>query len=365
MVRSLKVSLVSPTYFSDDSVLGGGERYVHELAKALSKRVEVDLISFGSVSKRTRLSDSLVMEIFRSLHVPRDNISNPINARFLWRLLNAEIVHCAQPSTLVSNFAITWSWLARRRIYATDLGGGGISFRQFARLDRFVTTFLAISKFAARGYPAERLKVIYGGVDPSQFFPRSKDKDVYFLYVGRVLPHKGVNYLIEALPKGASLKIVGTKSHRGYAKLLAKLAKDKDVQFVNVPSSDNLIDSNTQLASIYSRALATVLPSVYTDVYGQFGQVSELLGLVLLESQACGTPVICTAVGGMPEVVEAGETGFIVPPNDPCAIRETLQYFLDNRNEANHMGKEGIRNVRRNFTWDSVAQRCLQAYREM
>ncbi len=344
--------------------MGGAERYVSELAKALSKFVEVDLVSFGSLSKVTRVSDSLEIKILRSTHLPRTNIANPVNIQFLRHLKGAEVVHCAQPSTLVSNLAVVGSRLAQKKIYATDLGGGGISFRQIAHLDRFVTRFLSISKFSAKGYPVDKVRVIYGGVNSNLFYPRAAGKDAFFLYVGRVLPHKGVNYLIEALPKGASLQIIGKRSHSEYQKLLTKIAQDKEVQFLDVPGGDKATDSDSQLAQVYSRALATILPSVYVDVYGRTTLASELLGLVLLESQACGTPVICTDVGGMPEIVEAGRTGFVVPPNDPRALQESLQYFVDNPNEAKSMGQRGMEKMRRHFTWDAVGQRCLEAYSE-
>ena len=68
----------------------------------------------------------------------------------------------------------------------------------------------------------------------------------------------------------------------------------------------------------------TVLPSVYDDVFGGSSDRPELLGGVLQESLASGTPVICTDVGGMPEVVRDGENGFTVPPNDPPALTDRI-----------------------------------------
>jgi starch synthase len=97
-------------------------------------------------------------------------------------------------------------------------------------------------------------------------------------------------------------------------------------------------------------------------VYGTTQKMPELLGLVMLESMACGTPVVCTDVGGMPEFVEEGVTGFIVPPNDPRALRERINYLLQNPEAALKMGRAGRRAVSEKFTWDVAARRCLAAY---
>jgi glycosyltransferase involved in cell wall biosynthesis len=107
-----------------------------------------------------------------------------------------------------------------------------------------------------------------------------------------------------------------------------------------------------------------VLPSVYVDRYGGRSEVPELLGLVLVEAMACGAPAICTDVASMPEVVVDGVTGFIVPPNDPAALRERLLWIRDHPERAREMGQAGRRRVLEQFTWQSVVRRCLDAYEE-
>jgi glycosyltransferase involved in cell wall biosynthesis len=97
-------------------------------------------------------------------------------------------------------------------------------------------------------------------------------------------------------------------------------------------------------------------------VYGARHDKPELLGLVLLESMACGTPVICTNVGGMPEIVKDGVTGFVVPPNDPKALAARIAYLFDNPEVARAMGRKGRERVVEAFSWSKVAQRCLDAY---
>src|ERR1019366_2043454 len=105
-----------------------------------------------------------------------------------------------------------------------------------------------------------------------------------------------------------------------------------------------------------------VLPSVYRSTYGDHSKVPELLGQTLLEGMACGVPVICTAVASMPEVVEDGVTGFIVPPNDPAALRARLMWLVAHPKDAAKMGDAGRRRVLSRFTWEGVVERCLAIY---
>src|SRR5262249_18877513 len=101
---------------------------------------------------------------------------------------------------------------------------------------------------------------------------------------------------------------------------------------------------------------------VYRDCYGNESKVPELLGQALLEGMACGIPAICTAVASMPEVVEDWVTGFVVPPNDPVALRHKLCWLPDHPAEALGMGKAGRHRVQEKFTWSAVVQRCLAIY---
>ena len=128
--------------------------------------------------------------------------------------------------------------------------------------------------------------------------------------------HKGIDNLVKAVD-GTGLDVVGRVYDERYGDLLRRLAAGKDVRFTHGATDEDV-------ARAYRNALVTVLPSVYRDCFGGTQSMPELLGRVLLESMACGTPVICTGVGGMPEIVRDGENGFVVPPNDPGALRAAI-----------------------------------------
>jgi glycosyltransferase involved in cell wall biosynthesis len=77
---------------------------------------------------------------------------------------------------------------------------------------------------------------------------------------------------------------------------------------------------------------------------------------------ACGLPAICTSVASLPEVVEDGVTGFIVPPNDPAALGERLCWLRDHPEAAAAMGVAARRRMIEHFSWHQIIRRCLAVY---
>ncbi|HYY88906.1 MAG TPA: glycosyltransferase, partial [Chloroflexota bacterium] len=175
---------------------------------------------------------------------------------------------------------------------------------------------------------------------------------------------KGVDRLIEALPRGARLNLVGSTGHdprlpeRDYPRLLRQLAHGQDVRFLGSVRDDDL-------PALYRSAAVLALPSVERTCYGRSIRVSELLGLAVLEAMASGTPVVASRLGGLPEVVEDGTTGFLVPPGDTAALRDRLDQVLRDPGLARRLGRRGRELVCERFTWRAVAERCLDAYAEV
>ncbi|MBD2101132.1 glycosyltransferase family 4 protein [Leptolyngbya sp. FACHB-261] len=353
--RSLhSVAHISSTYFSDYSQIGGGERYVTSLAEAMANYVDTVLISFGPTRKSLK-QGKLRLEVYPASGA----VTNPTSYGFLQELINVDLVHCHQYRKSVTNLAIATSAALRKPVFVTDHGGGGSKISDAIPLSKLLNGFLLVSDFSAKSLPSTKTsKVIYGGVS-NKFIAEEtyREKDKRILFVGRLLPHKGVNYLIEAIDENVQLDIVGRAYDEQYFALLQELSKGKKVKFVTSANDSEIVET-------YQGALVTILPSVYVDVNSNQHVAPELLGLVLLESMACGTPVICTDVGGMPEIVEDGVTGFVVPPNDPTALRERINWLVNNPEAALQMGQRARERVIEKFTWDSVAKRCLEAYRQ-
>jgi glycosyltransferase involved in cell wall biosynthesis len=284
---------------------------------------------------------------------------NPFHPALVRHLAWADVVHCHQRAVVASTFSAAFCRSAGRRVFVSDLGGGGWDISAYVRTDRWFHGHLHISEYSRSvgGHSGwDRAHVIYGGVDTEKFRPDPDvAKEPLVIYAGRILPHKGVNDLIEALPDGLTLEVVGRPYHQGFLADLKRLAAGKAVVFRHDCG-------DAELVRAYRRALCVVLPSVYRTVYGDVTTVPELLGQTLLEAMACGTPAVCTDVASMPEVVIDGETGFVVPPNAPAVLRERLAFFRDNPAVAAEMGRTGRQRVQSMFTWPSVVTKCMEAY---
>jgi glycosyltransferase involved in cell wall biosynthesis len=357
----LQVTHTVPALFSaDGGILGGAERYALELARHMAARTPTTLLSFGP-RDRDETVDNLRIRIFGNpIHV-RGLRSNPFSFRALAALRAADVIHCHQRHIVMSSMSALLARLTGKRVFVSDLGGGGWDISRYISTENWYHGHLHISRYSrhvSNQSESPRAHVIMGGVDTGKFSPNPAiARTNSIVYAGRILPHKGVNYLIEALPPGMRLEIVGQAYHQEFLRELQRLAERKDVVFHH-----DFTDS--QLIAAYRSALCVVLPSVYRTHYGDRTRIPELLGQTLLEGMACGAPAICTDVASMPEIVENGVTGFVVPPNDPAALREKLIYLRDRPAEAATMGQAARRRVLDQFTWPAVVTRCLDIYEQ-
>ncbi len=338
--------------------MGGAERYALELSKSMASSVPTTLLSFGETASQESLG-SLTIKVLGNARYIKGQRTNPIALSLLSELVGATIVHCHQQHVVASSLSAVVCRMTGRRVFVSDLGGGGWDVSGYMSTDNWYHGHLHISEYS-RDISSQtddpRAHVILGGVDTCRFSPDpTVPKDGNVLFVGRLLPHKGINYLIEGLPSGMALSIAGQPSYPPYFETLRSLALEKNVNF------HNDLDDATLLRQ-YRSASCIVLPSVYKDMYGGETRIPELLGQTLLEGMACGLPAICTAVASMPEIVVDGVTGFIVPPNHPRAIGEKLAWLRDHPEMASAMGEAGRRLVCEKFTWPAVVKRCLDIY---
>jgi glycosyltransferase involved in cell wall biosynthesis len=344
--------------FGPSGIVGGAERYTFELARHMAASTPTRLLTFGSDAGETRIDQLDVRVVDRPWHV-RGQRNNPISAAMVPEILAADVVHCHQQHIMMSSAAAALCRLSGRRVFATDLGGGGWDVSAYISTDRWFTGHLHISEYSRQVYGHSGkawARVILGGVDTNRFSPDpATPRGGSPLFVGRLLPHKGISDLLAALPSGMTLDIVGPVSSAAHLDTLTREASGKLVTFRH--SLDDVA-----LVGAYRRASCLVLPSVYRTNDGSETKVPELLGQTLLEAMACGTPVICTNVASMPEIVEDGKTGFIVEPGDRQALGDRLRWFAAHPAEGAAMGAAGRRAVLERFQWSQVVQRCLDAY---
>jgi glycosyltransferase involved in cell wall biosynthesis len=343
-------------------VVGGAERYALELARHMSRRVPTTLLTFGDRAREERMADLRIKVLQRTWRV-RKQVNNPFALALVPEVLTADVVHCHQQHILASSVAAIVARASRRRVFVSDLGGGGWDISAYVSTDRMYHGHLHISQYSRRVYGHASkpwAHVIYGGVDANVFRPALHSATRArraIVYVGRLLPHKGVNYLVEAATSEMRVELIGPRCDDVFFRDLQRMAAGKDVVFRHGCTTEEVVTA-------YQQGLCVVLPSVYRTIYGAESKVPELLGQTLLEGMACGIPAICADVASMPEVVEDGVTGFVVPPNDPVSLRAKLTWLIDHPEAAANMGDAGRQRVLDRFRWDTVVERCLAIYTE-
>ena len=344
---------VSPTYFAPESVIGGGERYAEELARAMSARIPVRFVSFGPRGFRDRVNERYERVILRSWTRSR---MTPFSPDLFRELRGTRVIHCYQLNTLPTFLSVAFGRLQNRATFVSDLGGGGWTPGYQIDLGRWLNGHLPISEYAARGTPPGHTNagVIYGGVDLEKFPARAELRhDGSVVFLGRILPHKGIHTLIDGLPPDRLLRVIGPVGSQDYLLQLMRRAAGKRVEFLH-----DLTDA--EVAECLRRAAVLVHPTP-VDRHGNAG-ANELLGLAVLEAMACNCPVIVTAAASLPELVENEVSGLVIPPNDPGAIRSAIRRVTANPSLWTQLAVEGRNRVESEFVWSKVVYRCLRAY---
>ncbi|MGX1885050.1 glycogen synthase [Streptomyces sp. NPDC055287] len=225
-------------------------------------------------------------------------------------------------------------------------------------------------------YPAlepDRVRIVHNGIDTSLYRP-DPDTDVlerlgidqerpYALFVGRITRQKGVPHLLRAArrldPATQLVLCAGAPDtpeiEREFRELVDELRRTRD----GVHWIERMLP-RPEVVQLLTHAAVFVCPSVY-----------EPLGIVNLEAMACGTPVVASAVGGIPEVVDHGGTGLLVPyeESDPEGFEAGLAAAVDRltgeRDTGTRMGAAGRERAVREFGWDAVARRTAGVYEEI
>ena len=352
----MRVVHVVPALFGPAGIVGGAERYALELARHMAAVVPTTLVTFGDTDAE-EWHGPLRVRSLRAWHV-RGQRSNPFNAAVLRELLRADVVHCHQQHVLVSSIAAAWCRLSGRRVFASDLGGGGWDISAYVATDGWFHGHLHLSEYSRDVFGHRenvRARVVGGGVDTDRFAPHAgTPRDGGALFVGRLLPHKGIGDLVRGVPASLPLTLVGPRPDPTTEAQIAEWAQGKQLTCCYDLSDEALVEQ-------YRRALCVVLPSVYRTSASET-KVPELLGQTLLEGMACEAATVCTRVASMPEIVEDGVTGFVVPPNDPDMLGERLLWLARHRDRARAMGMAGRARALRHFTWSAVVSRCMAAY---
>jgi glycosyltransferase involved in cell wall biosynthesis len=356
----MRVVHITPTYFDNSSIIGGGERYPTELALWMSKVVDTTLVSFAA-QRRSYRQENLQVEIYPVKRFIHGNRVNPLTFSYLRSIVDADVIHVHHLNTLVSDLACLFGYVLSKRVVVTDYGGGG-SLTLNRRLPVFqgYQNAIVYSQFGLDFLPPalqEKAVLIKGGIDTQKFCSNgAAQREKKILCVGRILPHKGIDYLIAGFRQlnrpDYTLRIIGRAYSDEYYLYVKELAAGLPVDFVHDADDQRLVEE-------YRTAAVTVLPSVHTSYNGNYTPIPELMGFTLLESQACGTPVICTDAGAMSEFVDPQGTGLVVQQNSAEALCGALQQVIRLQDPAqSHRCQQWIDPL----NWSTVVAKHLSTY---
>jgi len=387
----MKAAILTNEY--PPNIYGGAGIHVDFLTRELRNLCEISVHCFADFSARP--FDEFEDPKFKKILEPLD-----INLQWISAMRNIDIVHC---HTWYSHFAGTLaSRLYRAPLVLTthslephrpwkieQLGEGGYAMSCWIERTAYQNAdgIIAVSEKMKRnvvnlyGVDENKVKVIYNGIDP-EFYRPTFDEAIlqkyginpqkpFVLFVGRITRQKGISQLIQAteqIDRNAQIVLCAgapdTHEIAEECKNLIYKAREKRDGIIWIQE----MLPHTELRVLYSHSAVFATPSLY-----------EPFGIINLEAMACGTPVVGSSVGGIPEIVIEGETGFLIPlehksatdfsPKNPEKFQndfaEKLNLFLTNPEFSKKMGENSRKRAESVFSWKNIARQTLDFYKEL
>jgi alpha-maltose-1-phosphate synthase len=398
----VKVCLLSREY--PPEVYGGAGVHLEYLARSLAaSELDVQVRCFGAERKRSDPGpDVRAFEPWAKLSSPAPYSgaleAMSVNLAMSMGLDDVDLVHS---HTWYTNFAghlaklvngiphvvTTHSLEPLRPWKAEQLGAGGYELSCFCErtglegADAVIAVSAAMRSDVLDCYPAldpAHVHVIHNGIDPEEYRP-DPATDVlerygvdptapYVIFVGRITRQKGIVHLLDAtahLGEHAQLVLcAGAPDTKEIAREVSARVETVRTRGTNLVWIDKML-TKPEVIQLLTHAAVFCCPSVY-----------EPLGIVNLEAMACGTAVVATATGGIPEVVEEGVTGYLAPldfddpvtraPRDPEGFARDLagrlEELLSDDDKAASFGEAGRRRAVEEFSWEAVAERTTALY---
>ncbi len=397
-----RVALLTREYPPD--VYGGAGVHVEYLARELARLVDVTVHAWGGERRVSPTGGPAVVS-----YRPWDALAGAEAFRAALEALSIDLAVAA--GTGAANLVHSHTWYANfggylaglchgiphvatvhslepMRPWKAEQLGGGYRVSSFAErtglegADAIIAVSGGMRADLLRCYPAiepERVCVIHNGIDTDEYRPDSETGALErhgidpqrpsVVFVGRITRQKGLAHLLDAaelLDPGAQLVLAAGSPDTPEiaAETAAQIERLRGMREGVIWLVDRL--TRPELIQILSHASVFVCPSVY-----------EPLGIVNLEAMACEAAVVATDTGGIPEVVEDGVTGLLVPiearddgshePVDSAAFAHALvariNLLVGDEEKARALGRAGRRRAVAHFSWASVAERTVEIYR--
>lgn len=341
--------------------IGGAEQVVLDLVRRLDRKkfdVRVIAVVRGGplraefheagiptdvVGKRTKFGWEVIRHLTADLQSPTpDIVHTHLFGGDTWGRVAAFRAGVPHVVSTEHNVNLDEGWMKRC-----------VKRRLTRRTDRIVAVSDAVRSYSVRvdRVPLGKVIVIPNGVDCERFrpAPAASHDGIRFLSVGRLVRQKGHDVLLDAfavlrdrLPR-ATLDVVGDGSLRSMLEHL--------VRTYHLEGRVRFQGFQRDLPTWYRRADIVVLPSRW-----------EGFGIAAIEASACGVPVVASAVGGLQEAVADGETGVLVPPEDPKLLADAMVELARDAPRRALMGHAARRRVEKEFDIQRVVERYEELY---
>ncbi|MGO2048464.1 MAG: glycogen synthase [Brachybacterium tyrofermentans] len=390
----MRVDLLTKEY--PPEVYGGAGVHVAELTRVLRPSIDVRVRAFGAEREEEGTSSYSPPAELEGTNAALSTLGTDL--LMAADCAGADLVHS---HTWYANFAghmasllhgvphvLSAHSLEPLRPWKAEQLGGGYRVSSFAERTAYegAAGVIAVSggmrEDILRAYPSvdpDKVHVVHNGIDIEEWSPnpetsaltsRGIDPDApTIVFVGRITRQKGLPYFLRAvreLPADCQVVLcAGAPDTPEIAAEVDGLVGELHAERGNVHLITEMLPRH-ELTQILTHATTFVCPSVY-----------EPLGIVNLEAMACGTPVVASATGGIPEVVADGETGYLVPleqvtdgtgtPVDPdryvADLTAALVRMVSDPERAREMGEASRHRAAEHFSWTSIAERTLEVYR--
>ncbi len=342
---------------------GGLNHYVSQLANALSKREEVVVIAPVGVEKKNFTNNIKIIELELGTVIKKFFINTLIVTRPLKFLITIykekpDIIHCnGSPMWLSFFLPLLIKYPIVTTIHDVNTHTGS---RKFDQIIGKKMHFIFSDCLIVHGEKAKKeLKVnkncyVIPHGDYSFFLNYKKyritKEENAILFFGRIEEYKGLKYLIESIPyilteiPDIKLILAGSGDFDKYNNMIRN-NKNYEVHNRFIPDEE--------VPFFFQRAKVVVLPYIEGTQTG-----------IIPIAYAFKKPVVVTNVGSIPEVVENGKTGFIVPSRDPKALAEAIIILLKDNIIRKEMGENAYRKMKQELSWDNIAEKTIGVYKE-
>ena len=242
-------------------------------------------------------------------------------------------------------------------VVGSDYAGGNNNLMN--HIDGLILISSFADKFNTTEYNGLK-KIIIGPVDTAKFNPngrKQKRKVGSLVAVSRILPHKGIDVVIEALPDNVELRIIGKVHDKRYYEDLKKLSKGKNVKFLHD------INDDESLVLEYLKADAFIQCSTIIDMYGNLHPKSELMGYSAMEAMSCGLPPIVSNCCSFPEIIADKETGFLF--NNKQDLSLLLEELHNGSFNLEEISRNAMQRIYENFSLEKIGVSLLSFYSEV